>query len=186
MPAADLAIATVTAMLLIPLGRALTGSEAAGWTSALFFLLLGNPALTRLGGVRVRSQAEVFIALFITAGLLLATKLKPDDTHRQTASSRWMPLAAGVLLGLAVVFKYNAVAYIVPLVFAVLSLHADSGLQSTARWRSLVFLAAGALVVPILTVAHFVYHGAFDDFLLATVTYNVRYRARRTVARSTR
>ena len=26
-----------------------------------------------------------------------------------------------------------------------------------------------------LTVAHFVYHGAFDDFFLATVTYNVRY-----------
>ena len=84
-------------------------------------------------------------------------------------------MAAGVLLGLAVVFKYNAVAYVVPLVFAGLSRHADSDLPWTARWRSLVFLAAGALVVPMLTVAHFVYHGAFDDFFLATVTYNVRY-----------
>ena len=162
-------------MLLIPLGRAVTGSEAAGWSSALLLLLLGNPALTRLGGVRVRSQAEVFIALFITAGLLLVTKLKPDGTERRGASSRWIAMAAGVLLGLAVVFKYNAVAYVVPLVFAGLSLHADSDLPWTARWRSLVFLAAGALVVPMLTVAHFVYHGAFDDFFLATVTYNVRY-----------
>ena len=71
MPAADLVSQPSRRSLLIPLGRAVTGSEAAGWTSALIFLLLGNPALARLGGVRVRSQAEVFIALFITAALLL-------------------------------------------------------------------------------------------------------------------
>ena len=171
MPAADLAIAAVTAVLLVPLGRAVTGSEAAGWTSALLFLLLGNPALMRLGGVRVRAQAEVFIALFITVALLLVTKLQSDTGERSGSSSRWMQLAAGVLLGLAVVFKYNAVAYVVPIVFAVFSL----GGGSASRWRSLVILGAGALVVPLATVAHFVYRGAFDDFVRATVTYNLHY-----------
>jgi len=173
-PAADLALAAITAVLLIPLGRAVTGSEAAGWTSALIFLLLGNPALARLGGVRVRSQAEVFIALFITAALVLVARVRPVAADRSDPS-RFAALGAGLLLGLAVVFKYNAAVYAVPLAFGAFVLDAESRRPSAAWFRSLVVLAAGALVIPLGTVAHFAYHGAFDDFLRATVTYNVQY-----------
>ena len=175
MPAADLVLAAVTAVLLIPLGRAVTGSEAAGWASALIFLLLGNPALGRLGGVRVRSQAEVFIALFITAALLLVARLRPGAEAR-SRRSRFAALGAGLLLGLAIVFKYNAAVFAVPLAFGVFVLDADSRRPPAAAWlRNLAGLAAGALVIPLATVAHFAYYGIFDDFLRATITYNVRY-----------
>ena len=62
-----------------------------------------------------------------------------------------------------------------PLAFGGFVLDAESRRPSAARLRSLAALAAGALVIPLATVAHFVYHGAFDDFLRATITYNVRY-----------
>ena len=174
MPAADLVLAAVTAVLLIPLGRAVTGSEAAGWASAVIFLLLGNPALGRLGGVRVRSQAEVFIALFITAALLLVARLRPGAAAR-SRPSQFAALGAGLLLGLAIVFKYNAAVFAVPLAFGVFVPDVDSRRPPAAWLRSLAGLAAGALVIPLATVAHFAYYGVFDDFLRATITYNVRY-----------
>ena len=54
--------------LLSRLGRA-RRTRRGGPASALLFLLLSNPALTRLGGVRLRSQGETFIALAVTAAL---------------------------------------------------------------------------------------------------------------------
>ena len=61
-PAADLAVAAVTALLLLILGRRL-GPPGAGEVAALVFLLLGDPSWGRLGGVRARGQCEVFIGL---------------------------------------------------------------------------------------------------------------------------
>src|SRR5690606_28379310 len=50
---ADLLVAAATALALVVLGTRLA-SPATGVVAAACFLLLGNPALGRLGGVRVR------------------------------------------------------------------------------------------------------------------------------------
>ena len=75
-----------------------------GTASALLFLLLSNPAFTRVGGVRLRAQAETFIALAVTAGFLFLVR----DRDRQRRSAVF---AAGVMLGIACVFKYNTAVY---------------------------------------------------------------------------
>ena len=68
----DLAVAALVAVLLVPLGRRLTGRPGAGETAAIVFLLLGDPSFQRLGGLWVRGQAETFIALAVTGALLAA------------------------------------------------------------------------------------------------------------------
>ena len=62
----DLVAAGVVAWLLVLLGRRTFGTGA-GIAAACLFLLLGNPALQRLGGVRVRAQCETFIAVAVAA-----------------------------------------------------------------------------------------------------------------------
>src|SRR4029079_5557045 len=59
-PAADLACAAAVAALLWAIGARLHGPLAGG-LSAVLFLLLSDPSMSRLAGVRVRAQAETFI-----------------------------------------------------------------------------------------------------------------------------
>jgi hypothetical protein len=182
-PAADLGAAALTAAMLVPLGRALAGSRAAGWTAALLFLFLGNPSLTRLGGVRIRAQAEVFIALLVTAAMLVLAwhRLRASEgavTHPRASTG--FVIVAGVLLGLAIVLKYNAAAYAAPLALLV-AMPSDTVTTPIPRStmadaaRGALLLAIGAIIPVAAMLAHFWYYHAFEDFWLATVTYNLQY-----------
>ena len=108
---ADLVVAALTALSLIALGRRLSSYPGAGTAAAALFLLLANPAFGRLGGVRVRAQCEVFIALAIAAALLSAWKATTMPRGRETrvdgAGRGWL-VTAGALVGIAALFKYNA------------------------------------------------------------------------------
>lgn len=177
--AADLAVAAAVAFLLVPLGRAVWGGEIAGRAAAAFFLLLGDPALTRLAGVRVRSQCETFIALAVVAALLLAVTSPPAGAPssaggpRRRVSGRWSrrALAVGLLVGAAVMLKYNAIVY-APVAFAALVAGAG-GLRAGARtWLP----AAAGLVIPALVMLGvFAAGGALRDWYDATITYNLLY-----------
>ena len=191
--AADLAAAIGVAALLVVLGRRLTTHPAAGEGAALVFLAFGNPAWTRLGGVRVRGQSEVFIALFATAALLLAVRaLREYEWRAPRPRARATALfAAGIMLGLAVVFKYNAALHAVPIVFVIaLALWRErqqTGVEPSreaspraptllaAGARALLWVGAGVAVPVAAVVAHFARHGGLRDLYLATVTYNVQY-----------
>src|SRR3954468_21669819 len=70
-PAADLAAAVLVAAFLWTAGSRL-GGPAAGGLAAVCFLLLADPSMDRYGGVRVRAQAETFIALAVAAAVALA------------------------------------------------------------------------------------------------------------------
>lgn len=176
---ADLVVAASVAFMLVPLGRALTGIDAAGRTAAALFLLLGDPTLSRLAGVRVRSQCETFIALAVTAALLLAVASRREPGAVALASTgRWRkgipagaaPLVAGMLLGIAITLKYNAVVY-APV--ALVALAAGGGIRRAGR---ALLLAAGGLLLPVLAMlALFSNEGALEDLYDATVTYNLLY-----------
>jgi hypothetical protein len=101
--AADLVAAAAAAWLLVLLGRRLFGGHV-GYGAAALFLLLGNPAIQRLGGVRVRGQCETFIAVAIAGALVLATS--------RGGRRRW--IWVGLCLGAAFWLKYNAVVYLAP------------------------------------------------------------------------
>jgi hypothetical protein len=169
-PAADLIVAAATALSLVALGRSLTGRPGAGELAAILFLLLGNPVFTRLAGARVRSQCEVFIALLITGAVLLAWRaggrqvvVTPDEPLR--AKTGLLALA-GVLVGLAFLYKYNAGIYL-PVVAVIALARASS--------RDLLALMIGFVLPVGATAIWFVARGALDDLLQATIAYNVQY-----------
>ncbi len=161
--ATDLAVAIGVAILLLPLGRAITGSQAAGLTAAALFLFAGDPSLTRLAGVRVRSQCETFIAAAITAAVAIAMSRGGGTPLRM--------LFAGLLLGFAATFKYNAIVYVVVVLAAML---ATAG-EWRHRIRTIAYLGVGVAVPPLVMIMIFAAGRALDDLYAATIGYNLEY-----------
>jgi len=159
-PAADIAAAAATAWLLYRLGTAL-GPAATGPAAALIFLLLSNPAFTRLGGIRLRSQCETFIAVAVTAALYLLAR------NRKVNSSAAV-FAAGALFGVAFTFKYNAA------VFAVAGV-AVLWLLRKLSFSDLVRLSAGFCVPVLAVVAIFAIGSSLRPLIDATILYNLEY-----------
>jgi hypothetical protein len=164
-PGADLLITTIVAVLLVGLGRA-SGVAGAGEAAALLFLALGNPIAERLGGVRVRAQCETFIALAVTAAMFLV--LKRDSRPAARRSTVRAFLLAGVAIGVAAVFKYNAVAYAVVPLFIWL-IHSDR------RPSPIAALGTGIAAPGAALAACFAARGAWRDLVDATVAYNLQY-----------
>ncbi len=173
--AADLALAVATALLLVPLGRAF-GVRGAGELAALLYLALANPIFSRVGGVRLRAQCEVFVALLVTLAVLLAwraARQRADASRFRDAGDEGAPLAAcaGAAVGLAFLFKYNAGAFALPVALALWFGAERPGLP----WRAWLWMAAGAAVPPLVTLGVFAWGGALTDLYLATYAYNVFY-----------
>jgi 4-amino-4-deoxy-L-arabinose transferase-like glycosyltransferase len=157
---ADFLAAAAVAWLLYRLGRAI-GPSGTGPASALLFLLLSNPSFTRLAGIRLRSQCETFIAVAVTAAMLLLARRREDGRP-------WTVAGAGALFGVAFLFKYNA------------GIYAAAGVAALWLWRRLgwreLLALSGGFAVPVLAVLTvFAAGGALRDFYDATITYNVRY-----------
>jgi hypothetical protein len=178
-PAADLVVGASVALLLLVLGRQVR--KGAGETAALVFLALGNPVVTRLGGVRVRAQCETFIALAITVAMVVLMRRDEETSaaRRLSRPSRWF--ACGIAIGVAAVFKYNAIVYlIVPAAVWLLDrwtagTHTLERSRPPVAWRQLAALAGGCALPIATTLAFFAIRGAWSDLIDATITYNVQY-----------
>jgi hypothetical protein len=158
--AADLIAAAAAAWLLFRLGIAL-GQPAVGSVSALLFLLLSNPSFTRLGGVRLRSQCETFIAVVVTAAFLLLARRRKSDGPAAM-------VAAGALFGVAFLFKYNA------------GIYAAAGIGALWAWRRLnardvARMGVGFVVPVVVMLVVFAAGGALRDLYDATIAYNMQY-----------
>ena len=180
--ATDLAVAALVAMLLVALGRRLTGRPGAGETAAIVFLLLGDPSFQRLGGLWVRGQAETFIALAVTGALLaaFASAEAGRERGRERAAFGWSGLA-GALCGIAFVYKYNAGLLALPcLLVYLVGVPDDRRPGARSRGARLllrqlpVFVIGAALVVGVVG-AWFAAHRALGDLYQATIVYNLRY-----------
>jgi Dolichyl-phosphate-mannose-protein mannosyltransferase len=160
----DLVAASLTAWLLVVLGRRTVGVDV-GYAAAAIFLLFGHPAMARNSGAYVRGQCEVFIALFVTAALASLARRERRWWHL------WM---AGAALGAAFWLKYNALAYGLP---AALLVWLMPGATPTLRrvTRELAMIGAAFALVVGMGLAWFAAHGAIDDLWLATIRYNALY-----------
>jgi hypothetical protein len=158
-PAADLAAAAGIAALLWFLGWRLDGAVGGG-LSAVLFLLLSDPAMERYGGVRVRAQAETFIAVSIAAAM---------SATLAGTRARWQQcFVAGLFVGAAFTLKYNAGLY-------GLAVLAAAALAGRLTVKSALATVLGALVLPLIALAVFAYGGALNDLYQATIVYNLRY-----------
>lgn len=161
---ADLVVAGLVAALLFLLGRRFGGTAAGGFAASAF-LLWSHPSLTRLSGVYVRGQCETFIALFVTIALLLASW-----PARQAVTL----VVAGLCLGVAAWFKYNAIVYALPI--AVMAAVALVDPRERDPWDlHAIRIGFGVAVVTAGVLLYFWAHGALTDLRLATIDYNLRY-----------
>jgi hypothetical protein len=176
-PAADLIAAASVAVLLWVIGARL-GGPVAGGVSAVIFLLLSDPSLTRLGGVRVRAQSETFIALAVVGSLALAVGAQgargaisakgAGATGARGATGAVRLVAAGVLLGAAFALKYNAGLYVLVVLLAV-------ALTSGITLLEVMLIGAGSLVIPLALLSVFWRGGGLNDLYQATIAYNLLY-----------
>ena len=158
--AADFAASLGVAALLLGLGTCLVG-RGTGQGAALVYLFLSDPSFQRLGGVAVRAQCETFIGLAVAGAFFLLARNR-EHLHGRTL------FAAGILLGTAFAFKYNAAVYGVA---ALVALWAWRKLTL----RAMALLVGGSMVVPLAFFLVFAATGTIPDLYDATITYNVRY-----------
>jgi hypothetical protein len=175
-PAADLAVAVAVALLLIRLERRMTGGP--GFTAPIVFLALGNPAFSRFGGMWLRSQCETFIALAI-AGAIVLLHAATHPPAARPARTWALRAGAGILIGVAAAFKYNAAVYGVAALAAAGAWRA-AGRRTDAGWlvdwvKDAAGLTAGAALPLALIAGRFAAAGAWDDLWQATIAYNLLY-----------
>jgi len=173
---ADLGAALVVGLLLVFLGRRLAGTRGPGEVAALLFLLFGNPSFLRLSGIWVRAQCETFIGLLAAAALLLIAYAVPRKSEHLRPRAAWL-FGAGLLVGLAFLFKYNAVAYWAAAVATPPLLLPPGGHRRGASSfvGPFALLTAGFFVPIGITLLYFLYAGALRDLFHATITYNLKY-----------
>lgn len=164
-PAADLIAACGVAILLVVLGRRRYTLHVGAGAAALF-LLLGDPYLQRLSGVYVRGQCEPFMALAITAGLVLLASPRRGASHLA---------GAGVALAAAFWLKYNAAAYALVLAAAAWAWTPSGDASHRRPLRDLCWIAAGYVAVSAAVLGYFAWHGALVELRLATIDYNLAY-----------
>jgi hypothetical protein len=172
----DLLAAGVAAALLVAIGRRTIGGTA-GCLAAAIFLLFGHPSFSRVGGVYVRGQCEVFIAAAVAAAIAIAWLRHGRALYL---------IAAGLALGVAFWLKYNALAYAAPVAAALAFGQAPDTPRS---WRAVVvdigWIAAGALVLSAGVLLYFAAHHGLEALWLATIDYNIQY-SRETYTAGTR
>lgn len=163
---ADMMAAGVIALFLIVIGRRRL-TETVGLSAAAVFLLFGNPALTQpLGGIFVRAQSETFVALAVTAALLLLSS--------RTRTTRHL-VGTGVLLGITFWLKPNAATYALP-VMAALVLWPREGAPLTGTfWRDCTTIGVTGAVMVVAPLLLMWWAGALTDLYLATIAYNAAY-----------
>jgi hypothetical protein len=159
--AADLVAAAAVGWLLYRLGGAI-GPSGAGAAAALIFLLLSNPSLTRLSGIRLRSQCETFIAVLVAGAFFLLAR------RRRDGPSPLPIVGAGLLLGLAFTFKYNAAVFALAGVAVMWLAHRPS-IGDLAR------LIAGFAIAPCVLLLVFALGGTLQPLYDATILYNLQY-----------
>jgi hypothetical protein len=159
-----LLVNAATTWLLYRLARRLAGERAALVAAAAFAVLSLDRWI-----MGVFAHATQFVILAVVAGLLLL--------ERASASRRLgLFFAAGVLLGLAVLMKQHAVAF-VAFALAILlwrDLKIDRTPLGAALWRSGA-LALGAAAPLAIVCALLVAQGVFGRFWLWTVRYASAY-----------
>ena len=164
-PGADLAAAAAVAILLVVLGRR-RYSLGVGFGAGAVFLLFGDPYLQRLSGIYVRGQCEPFIALAVTASLVLLAHRTRRPLHL---------IGAGVGLAVAFWLKYNAAAYALPIALATWVWRPDAGVDRRSPLGDLILVGIGFVAVAAALILYFSVTGALADLRLATIDYNLQY-----------
>ena len=142
------------AWLVFFLGRHF-GRASGLWAAAAYLLFANMPGFT---GLWSSAQAETFIGPLVALALLVVVAERPRPLGL---------FAAGLLIGLAGLFKVPALLFVLPIVFY-LGLGKDI--------RALFWFVGGVPILPILAVLYFWSQDGLALFYEAVFTYSILYR----------
>ncbi len=120
------------------------------------------------------SSEHVPVALLAAAAWLILAELYPKIRHDRPG--RW--LLAGVLLGAVPFAKLQGAPAGLWLAVALVFLLFDTTRPLRTRLRSVTFLCAGALLIPVAIFAMVLWHGQWPDFWSAYIVNNYAYGQR--------
>lgn len=159
----DYVAAAVTTVALFDLGRRLIGVRFGALVAAIYAIAALPAARYSLGGFLERSVTEPFIVPLATAAAWSAT------VAIKRSEKRW-PLAAGLLIGTAAVFKQTALIY-----WLALTIWTWLGTDFRRARRFAIYSGIGAALMPFLAFVWLWAHGLLHDAYVAIVEYNVAY-----------
>jgi hypothetical protein len=166
----DILAAAATTILVAAIAFRLGGRTVAAVSAALYAALTMPAWLYGYGGLLERSVCETFIAVCIAGAAYCAAVL------RERASTS-LAVLLGVAVGAAIVLKPNAGIY-APFILGwlLVSRRPGSGVPDTrSSVRAIGAMAAGGLVVPLLTVLWLWSGGLLPEARLAVVDFNRWY-----------
>ena len=161
----DILAAAATTVLVAAIAFRLSGRTAAAIGAALFAALTMPAWLYGYGGLLERSVCETFIAVCVAAAAYCAVVLRERV-------SMTLAVLLGVAAGAAIVLKPNAGIY-APFILGWLLVSQQRDIRSSARLTAAI--AAGGLVVPLLTVLWLWQSGVLPEARLAVVDFNRWY-----------
>ncbi len=159
--------------------RLLKNAPVAVLTSLLFTLLFATPLIE--GNI---ANAENFILLPVIAAGFLIYRLVDKQKQFTVLTPRWALLIAGVLLGVAFLFKIVAIFDFATMLFFLvlvgLPKHFSKGIHTQLVWirpllHQFLFLTAGFLLPVIVTCLYFFATNTFDSFIQAVLFGNIGY-----------
>jgi hypothetical protein len=165
----DLLAAAVTTVLVWHIGRR-AADPLCGAVAAALYAVFTIPAwLYGYGGFLERSVSETFIIVCVSAGAMCAVAAQRDD-------SPWWLAGLGLAAGTAAVFKPNAGLYL-PALVVWLAAYRSAGRAARHRvlLRATVVATAGAVVVPLLTLAWLWRLDLLAEARIAVVDFNRFY-----------
>jgi 4-amino-4-deoxy-L-arabinose transferase-like glycosyltransferase len=161
----DYLAAAVATVLLFDLGRRLVGTRFGALAAAVYALATLPAARHALGGFLERSVTETFITPLAIAAAWATTIA---ITRRQNG---WA-LAAGLFIGVAVVFKQTAGIY-----WPALVLWTWFVTDFDRARRHAIYSGAGLAIAPLCTLVWLWAQGVLPDVRVAVVEYNLAYLA---------
>ena len=165
----DILAALATTILLAAIAYRLAGRMVAALCAALFAALTMPAGLYGYGGLLERSVCETFIVVCVALAAYCAAVLRER-------ASMILAVLLGVAAGAAVVLKPNAGIY-APFILGWLLVTKQRGVTRDRQTvvRLVGAMAAGGLVVPLLTVFWLWLRGLIPEAQLAVVDFNRWY-----------
>jgi 4-amino-4-deoxy-L-arabinose transferase-like glycosyltransferase len=161
----DYAASALTTLVLFDLGRRLVSLKFGALVAAIYAFASLPPVRYPLGGFLERSVTEPFIVVFAAAAAWSAAMAISRD------GKRW-PCAAGLLIGMAAVFKQTALIY-----WPAFTIWTWLSTDVRRARRFAIYSGIGAAIAPILAVVWLWSQGVLQDAYVATIEYNMAYLA---------
>ena len=161
-----LCFSLITLLVVFGLASYLWGGGA-GLLAAFFYALFSGGPLVQ--GTAANTETFMVLPLLLALFCFIGFMRRPVAAKLASPAEQALQLLflTGLFSGLAIMFKQVAIVNLFVLILFVLF--------RQNRWRNLVWLSVGTMVVPLIFLLYFFFQGALNDFIYGTILVNAKY-----------